>query len=431
MDINRRCYNCFKEKPDSSGPCPYCGFDLEENAKKYPVALRAGTVLNSRYLIGRVLGQGGFGITYLAWDRKLGARVAVKEYMPGEMAARVDGTTVSVMSEARTEDFSYGKERFSEEARTLAKFMGQPNIAGVTDYFDENDVIVLNNTKVIPARLFGRKDTGAHIEVFLLKQISDKVWEVLINPSKRVKEETLIDISPDLYVKVLTRQNEGKWLVELHYDGDFYSILDKVGNIPLPPYIERTMTDEQLKHLDYDRYQTVYAQKEGSVAAPTAGLHFTKEILEKLQNKGVQICNVTLNVGLGTFRPVKVENILEHKMDSEEFEICAKTAKIITEAKKQGKKITAVGTTSVRTLETCMQKYGEIIETIDDSTLFIYPGFEFKVVDRLITNFHLPKSTLIMLVSAFAGKDFVFKAYEEAIKEKYKFYSYGDCMLIN
>ena len=301
----------------------------------------------------------------------------------------------------------------------------------ITDYFDENDVIVLNNTKVIPARLFGRKDTGAHIEVFLLKQISDKVWEVLINPSKRVKEETLIDISPDLYVKVLTRQNEGKWLVELHYDGDFYSILDKVGNIPLPPYIERTMTDEQLKNLDYDRYQTVYAQKEGSVAAPTAGLHFTKEILEKLQNKGVQICNVTLNVGLGTFRPVKVENILEHKMDSEEFEICAKTAKIITDAKKQGKKITAVGTTSVRTLETCMQKYGEIIETIDDSTLFIYPGFEFKVVDRLITNFHLPKSTLIMLVSAFAGKDFVFKAYEEAIKEKYKFYSYGDCMLIN
>ena len=301
----------------------------------------------------------------------------------------------------------------------------------ITDYFDENDVIVLNNTKVIPARLFGRKDTGAHIEVFLLKQISDKVWEVLINPSKRVKEETLIDISPDLYVKVLTRQNEGKWLVELHYDGDFYSILDKVGNIPLPPYIERNMTDEQLKHLDYDRYQTVYAQKEGSVAAPTAGLHFTQEILEKLKNKGVQICNVTLNVGLGTFRPVKVENILEHKMDSEEFEICAQTARTITEAKKQGKKITAVGTTSVRTLETCMQKYGEIIETIDDSTLFIYPGFEFKVVDRLITNFHLPKSTLIMLVSAFAGKDFVFKAYEEAIKQQYKFYSYGDCMLIN
>ena len=301
----------------------------------------------------------------------------------------------------------------------------------ITDYFDENDVIVLNNTKVIPARLYGRKDTGANIEVFLLKRISDKVWEVLINPSKRVKEETLIDISPDIYVKVLTRQNEGKWLVELHYDGDFYEILDKVGNIPLPPYIERNMTDEQLKHLDYDRYQTVYAQKEGSVAAPTAGLHFTNDILNKLKNKGVQICNVTLNVGLGTFRSVKVDNILEHKMDSEEYEICKQTAQIITEAKKQGKKITAVGTTSVRTLETCMKKYGEIIETIEDSNLFIYPGFEFKIVDRLITNFHLPKSTLIMLVSAFAGKDFVFKAYEEAIKEQYKFYSYGDCMLIN
>lgn len=175
-------------------------------------------------------------------------------------------------------------------------------------------MLVLNNTKVIPARLFGRKNTGAHIEVFLLKQIGDKTWEVLINPSKRVKEESIIEISPDLYVKVLTRKNEGKWLVELHYDGNFYEILDKVGNIPLPPYIERTMTDEQLKNLDYDRYQTVYAQIEGSVAAPTAGLHFTQEILKKLEEKGVQICYVTLNVGLGTFRPVKVDNILEHKM---------------------------------------------------------------------------------------------------------------------
>ncbi len=300
----------------------------------------------------------------------------------------------------------------------------------ITDYFDENDVIVLNNTKVIPARLLGKKNTGANIEVFLLKQIGDITWEVLINPSKRVKEESLIEISPDLYIKVLTRQNEGKWLVELHYDGNFYEILDKVGHVPLPPYIERQMTDEQLKNLDYERYQTVYAKKEGSVAAPTAGLHFTNEILEKLKNKGVQICYVTLNVGLGTFRPVKVENILEHKMDSEQFEISADTAKIITEAKKQGKKITAVGTTTVRTLETSMQLYDEIIETIDDSTLFIYPGFKFRAVDRLITNFHLPKSTLIMLTSAFAGKDFVFRAYNEAINEQYKFYSYGDCMLI-
>ena len=300
----------------------------------------------------------------------------------------------------------------------------------ILDYFDENDVLVLNNTKVIPARLFGKKNTGANIEVFLLKQISDKVWEVLINPSKRVKEESLIDISPDLYVKVLTRQNEGKWLVELHYDGDFYQILDKVGNIPLPPYIERTMTDAQLKALDYDRYQTVYAEKEGSVAAPTAGLHFTKELLKKLEEKGVTICYVTLNVGLGTCRPVKVENILEHKMDSEEYEISKQTAEIIMNAKKQGKRITAVGTTTVRTLESCMQKYDEILEVVDDSTLFIYPGFEFKVIDRLITNFHLPKSTLLMLVSALAGKDYIFKAYKEAIEKKYKFYSYGDCMLI-
>lgn len=300
----------------------------------------------------------------------------------------------------------------------------------ILDYFDENDVLVLNNTKVIPARLFGKKNTGANIEVFLLKQISDKVWEVLINPSKRVKEESLIDISPDLYVKVLTRQNEGKWLVELHYDGDFYQILDKVGNIPLPPYIERTMTDAQLKALDYDRYQTVYAEKEGSVAAPTAGLHFTRDLLKKLEEKGVTICYVTLNVGLGTFRPVKVENILEHKMDSEEYEISKQTAEIIMNAKKQGKRITAVGTTTVRTLESCMQKYDEILEVVDDSTLFIYPGFEFKVIDRLITNFHLPKSTLLMLVSALAGKDYIFKAYKEAIEKKYKFYSYGDCMLI-
>ena len=301
----------------------------------------------------------------------------------------------------------------------------------VIDYFDEKDVIVLNNTKVIPARLFGKKETGAHIEVFLLKQLAEKTWEVLINPSKRIKIDTIIEISPELKAKAIERKDEGKWNVEFIYEGNFYEILDRVGNIPLPPYIERTMTNEQLKSLDYDRYQTVYAEKQGSVAAPTAGLHFTQEILEKLKAKGVQICYVTLTVGLGTFRPVKVDNILEHKMDSEQFEISAETANIINEAIKQGKKITAIGTTSVRTLETCMAKYGKIKEVIDDSTLFIYPGFEYKIVDRLITNFHLPKSTLIMLTSAFAGKDFVFKAYQEAIKEQYKFYSYGDCMLIN
>lgn len=312
-----------------------------------------------------------------------------------------------------------------------AKTIEHKHFYDITDYFDENDVLVLNNTKVIPARLYGKKETGANIEVFLLKIIGGKTWQVLLNPSKRVKEEMIIKISDELSAKVLTREDNGKWLVEMIYDGNFYDILHKIGNIPLPPYIERNMTDEQLKSLDYERYQTVFAQKEGSVAAPTAGLHFTEEILEKLKAKGVTICYVTLNVGMGTFKPVKVDNILEHQMESEEFEISKETARIIMDAKKSGKRITAVGTTTVRTLETCMQKYDEILEVIDDSTLFIYPGFKFRVIDRLITNFHLPKSTLIMLVSAFAGKDFVFKAYEEAINNKYRFYSYGDSMLIN
>ena len=301
----------------------------------------------------------------------------------------------------------------------------------ITDYFNENDVMVLNNTRVIPARMFGHKETGALLEVFLLKQIAGKTWQVLLNPSKRVREDMIIKISDELSLKVLTREDQGKWLVEMFYDGNFFFFFDRVGKIPLPPYIERSMTDDRLKELDYERYQTVYAQRRGSVAAPTAGLHFTEEILQKLKNKGVQICYVTLNVGLGTFRPVKTENILDHKMESEEYEISKETAEIITNARRAGKKITAVGTTTVRTLETCMKKFDEILEVIDDSSLFIYPGFKFRAVDRLITNFHLPKSTLIMLVSAFAGKDFTFRAYEEAVREKYKFYSYGDCMLIN
>ncbi len=310
------------------------------------------------------------------------------------------------------------------------KSISHKHFYDICDYFDENDVLVLNNTKVIPARLFGCKETGALIEVFLLKNIEENIWQALLNPSKRIKDGTEIKISDELSAKALSKEEDGKWLIELIFEGNFYEILDRIGNIPLPPYIERTMTDTELKSLDYDRYQTVFAKKEGSVAAPTAGLHFTPEILETLKAKGVQICYVTLNVGLGTFKHVKAENILEHKMDSEEFEISKETADIINKAKAAGKRITAVGTTSVRTLETCMKKHGEIKEVKDDSTLFIYPGFEFNVIDRLLTNFHLPKSTLIMLVSALAGKDQVFNAYEEAIKEKYRFYSYGDCMLV-
>lgn len=300
----------------------------------------------------------------------------------------------------------------------------------IVDYLDENDVLVLNDTKVFPARLLGQKITGANVEVFLLKEHETKQWEALIKPSKRVNGGNIIKISDELYAKTLVKLDGGKWLVELGYKGNLDEILERVGNIPLPPYIERKLDNESLKKLDFKRYQTVFAKQSGSVAAPTAGLHFTKEILAKLKKKGVQICYVTLNVGLGTFKPVKCENILEHKMDSESFEISKKTAKIINDAKKSGKKIVAVGTTSVRTLETCYQKHGEIKACKDNSCLFIYPPYEFKVVDKLLTNFHLPKSTLIMLVSALAGKDFIFEAYQKAIDEKYRFYSYGDCMLI-
>lgn len=311
----------------------------------------------------------------------------------------------------------------------LNKTFEHKHFCDITDYLDENDLLVLNNTKVIPARLYAHKDTGALIEIFLVREVEKDVWVSLIKPSKRVKEGLILKISDELSVEVI-KKDDDKWLVHLLYQGNIFEILDKVGNIPLPPYIERKMTSEEYKKLDFERYQTVYAQKEGAVAAPTAGLHFTTEILDKLEKQGTKHCFVTLNVGLGTFKPVKCENILDHKMDSEAFEITEESAEIINEAKKSGKKIVAVGTTSVRTLETVMNKYGKIIPVKDSSELFIYPGYEFKIVDKLITNFHLPKSTLLMLVSALASKELIFKAYEEAIKNKYRFYSYGDCMFI-
>ena len=303
----------------------------------------------------------------------------------------------------------------------------------IVDLIEPNSVLILNNTRVIPARLYGEKEgTGAKIEIFLLKELEPHKWEALVKPSKRVKSETIVKVADELSVKVLAEaEDDGKWFVELLYEGDIYEILSKVGNVPLPPYIERKMTPEELKKLDYERYQTVFAQKEGSVAAPTAGLHFTTEVLEALKAKGVEVGYVTLNVGLGTFRPVKCENILEHKMDSETFEISKETAELINRAKAEGKKLIAVGTTSVRTLETAFQQFGEIKECKSASTLFIYPPYEFKVVDKLITNFHLPKSTLLMLVSALAGKDFIMNSYQEAIDNKYRFYSYGDCMFID
>lgn len=314
----------------------------------------------------------------------------------------------------------------------------------IVDLLDENTLLVMNNTKVLPARLIGHKDTGAKIEVFLLKQAKNNtpnekeqknhhLWEVLIKPSKRVKPDTIIKISDELSVKAIKRlEDNGEWLVELLFDGNnVLDILHRNGQIPLPPYIERKIPNEDLKKLDFERYQTVYAKDEGSVAAPTAGLHFTKEILEKLQAKGVELAYVTLNVGLGTFRPVQCDNVENHKMHSETFEISEKAAEQINRAKKEGKQIVAVGTTTVRTLETAFQKYGCIKACHDHSELFIYPPYEFKVIDKLITNFHLPKSTLLMLVSALAGKDFIFEAYKEAIENKYRFFSYGDCMFIN
>ena len=302
----------------------------------------------------------------------------------------------------------------------------------IVDLIPSDSILILNNTRVIPARLYGEKEgTGAKIEIFLLKEIEPHKWEALVKPSKRVKPDTLIKISEELSARILApAEDDGKWFIELIYDGNIYEILAKVGNVPLPPYIERKMTPEEIKKLDYERYQTVFAQKEGSVAAPTAGLHFTTEVLDALKAKGVEIGYVTLNVGLGTFRPVKCENILEHKMDSETFEISKETADLINRAKSEGKKLIAVGTTSVRTLETAFQQFGEIKECKSASTLFIYPPYEFKVVDKLITNFHLPKSTLLMLVSALAGKDFIMNSYKEAIDNKYRFYSYGDCMFI-
>ncbi len=300
----------------------------------------------------------------------------------------------------------------------------------ITEYLSENDVLVMNNTKVIPARLIGKKSTGAEIEVFLLEKQTDKIWSALIKPSKRVKKSTEICFSDRLKARVISREEDQKWKIELIYEGDFNQIIEKTGNIPLPPYIERNLADEDVKNLDFERYQTVYARNPGSVAAPTAGLHFTGEILDKLKEKNIETCEVSLNVGLGTFKPVRADNILEHKMDREYYEVPQTTAEIIKKTKKQGKNIVAVGTTSVRTLETAFKDNLESPSLCGWSDLFIYPGYEFKITDKLITNFHLPKSTLLMLVSAFAGKNFVFQAYEEAMRKKYRFYSYGDCMLI-
>ena len=289
---------------------------------------------------------------------------------------------------------------------------------------NKGDVLVLNDTKVIPARLIGTKEeTGAVIELLLLKDLGENIWECLSRPAKRLKEGTIVTFSPKLKAKVVEKREEGIVRVQLIYNGILMEILDELGEMPLPPYIHEKLQDK-------DRYQTVYAKNIGSAAAPTAGLHFTKELLDELKNKGVEILFITLHVGLGTFRPVEVENVLEHHMHSEFYQMSKDVADKLNLAKKEGRKIYAVGTTSVRTLETIMHKYHEFKECSGNTDIFIYPGFEFQAIDGLITNFHLPKSTLLMLVSALSSREIILHAYKIAVEEKYRFFSFGDAMFI-
>ena len=295
----------------------------------------------------------------------------------------------------------------------------------IVNLLNKGDVLVLNDTKVMPARLFGvKEDTLAHIEVLLLKNIKDDVWSCLVKPAKRVRVGTVISFGEGLLkAKCISIKEEGIREFEFIYDGIFYEILDKLGTMPLPPYIKEKLENK-------DRYQTVYAKNIGSAAAPTAGLHFTKELLDRINEKGVIICYVTLHVGLGTFRPVTVEDVTNHKMHSEYYEMDEDTANTLNKAKEEGRKIISVGTTSVRVLETVMNKYNKFCKCNGWTDIFIYPGYKFKAVDNLITNFHLPKSTLIMLVSSLASKEIILNAYHEAIKNKYRFFSFGDSMFI-
>lgn len=294
----------------------------------------------------------------------------------------------------------------------------------IIDYLNPGDVLVLNDTKVIPARLIGSKEnTNAVIELLLLKDLGSDIWECLSRPAKRLKVGTIINFSNELQAEVIQKLDEGIVHVKLIYKGILLEILDRLGSMPLPPYIHEKLENK-------DRYQTIYAKNIGSAAAPTAGLHFTEELLEKIKNKGIEILFVTLHVGLGTFRPVEVENILEHHMHSEYYEMTSKVASRLNLAKKEHRKIYAVGTTSTRVLETITHKYFEFRESKGNTDIFIYPGFKFKAIDGLITNFHLPKSTLLMLVSALSSREIILEAYKEAIQKNYRFFSFGDAMFI-
>ena len=356
---------------------------------------------------------------------------------------------LSVHDEMKKQDFYFDlpeeliaqdplEDRSSSRLLVLDKNSGEvkhQKFTNILDYLKEGDCLVLNNTKVIPARLIGERilcagngtneeTKGAQIELLLLKRRENDIWETLVKPGKKAKPGTKIQFGDGILIaEVLDIVEEGNRLVKFYYEGIFEEILDKLGQMPLPPYITHKLQDK-------NRYQTVYAKHEGSAAAPTAGLHFTKELLEKIEQKGITIANVTLHVGLGTFRPVKEDNILDHHMHTETYQITESEAKKINDTKKNGGRIICVGTTSCRTVESAADENGFVQAKEDDTSIFIYPGYQFKVLDCLITNFHLPESTLVMLVSALAGRENVLNAYKEAVEEKYRFFSFGDAMMI-
>lgn len=296
----------------------------------------------------------------------------------------------------------------------------------IVAYIEPGDCLVINETKVFPARLMGTKDkTDAHVEIFLLRQLENGLWEVLVKPARKVRVGNRLSIGGELVCDVIDNTVSGGRVVRFSYEGDFFEIVERLGQSPLPPYVKR-----EPEPIDKERYQTVYARVRGAVAAPTAGLHFSEDILKQLQKKGVRIAPIVLHLGLGSFRPVQVEDLSRHKMDSEYYEIPQESADSINETMRSGGHVVAVGTSTVRALETQVTSEGWVKADRGWTDKFIYPPYEFKIVDRLVTNFHLPASTLLMLCSAFAGRDFIFKAYRKAIKEKYRFYSYGDAMFI-
>ena len=339
----------------------------------------------------------------------------------------------------KVEDFDYDlnenliaqtpiKDRDTSKLLVLDKKTGEiehKHFYDIIDYLEKGDTLVLNDTKVLPARLLGEKtDTHAVIEILLLKDLGEDVWECLVKPARRIKVGTIVTFGQgELKAECVKEDNEGIRHFKLIYSGILLEILEHLGTMPLPPYIH-----EKLK--DQSRYQTVYAKEIGSAAAPTAGLHFTKDLLEKIKEKGVNIAYITLHVGLGTFRPVSVDKVEEHKMHTEYYQMSKETAELLTKTKENHKRIISVGTTSTRTLETIMTKYNEFKECSGWTNIFIYPGYEFKAIDALITNFHLPKSTLVMLVSALAGRENILNAYKTAVNEEYRFFSFGDAMLI-